>query len=146
MRERRSFWLELINHKGYVMSILKFPKRRRKGRGREQIDEICYKISVRIVLEKDEDKYCATAPALPGLIIDGDTLEQVKSRVENGIVVYLMALAKNGDPLPVGPHLTIELHRKANMGFSRFGNPEPYSGSSDWTTMPWPTQELLAAN
>ena len=127
------------------MSVFKSIKWRRKS-DVEQTDEDYCTISVRVVIEEDDDKFCATAPALPGLIIDGDTVEQVRGRVKDGIIVYLMTLAKYGDSLPVGPDLTIELHKKEDFGFSRFGNPEPFSDPDDWTTMPWPTRELLGAN
>ena len=127
------------------MSIFSFAKWRRENK-EEPGGEVKFEISVRIVVEEDEDKFCATAPALPGLIIDGDTVEQTKERARDGIIVHLTAMAKNGDPLPVGPDLTVRFNDKPEFGFSHFGNPKPHPDPSHWTTMRWPTRELLGAN
>lgn len=128
-----------------VMSIFRFRKWRRENK-EPVAGAVKFEISVRIVIEEDEDKFCATAPALPGLIIDGDTVEQTKDRVRDGIIVHLMTMAENGDPLPVGPDLTVRFHKKPKFGFSHFGNPKSYPDRSHWTTMRWPTQEPLGAN
>ena len=90
--------------------------------------------------------FCATPLALPGLIIDGETVEQTKDRARDGIIVHLMTMARNGDPLPVGPDLTVRFHDKPEFGFSHFGNPKAYPDSSLWTTMRCPTQELHGAS
>ena len=127
------------------MSIFSFAKWHRENKEAPG-GEVKFEISVRIVIEEDEDKYCATAPALPGLIIDGETVEQTKDRARDGIIVHLTAMARNGDPLPVGPDLTVRFDNRAELGFSYFGHPRPYPDSSHWTTMRWPTQELLGAN
>ena len=81
-----------------------------------------------------------------GLIIDGGTVEQTKHRTRDGINVHLMAMARNGDPLPVGPGLTLRFHDKPEYGFPHVGNPKPYPDPSHWTIMRWPIRELLGAN
>ncbi len=108
-------------------------------------------ISVRVVIEKDGGKYFATAPGLPGLIIDGDTIDQIEERVQDGILVHLIMLAKNKEPLPVGVNLTIEFLEEAgedeeadeDIDFFRFGNPMPHSDPTSWKKMTWPTQKVL---
>lgn len=66
-------------------------------------------ISVRVVIKRDGDEYWGTAPALPGLFIDGDSIEQVKELLPEGILVYLESLYKNNEPVPVGPDFIVEL-------------------------------------
>ena len=127
------------------MSIFSFAKWHRENK-EEPGGEVELEISVRIVIEEDEGKFCAAAPALPGLIIDGDTVEQTKHRARDGINVHLMAMTRNGDPLPVGPDLTVGFHDKPEYGFPHFGNPKPYPDPSHWTIMRWPIRELLGAN
>ena len=67
--------------------------------------EVKFEIPVRIVIEQDEDKSCATAPALPGLINDGHSVEKAKVRARDGFIVHPMTMATSGDPLPVCPDL-----------------------------------------
>jgi len=45
--------------------------------------------------------YTVTVPALPGLVTDGDTFEEVKAMVEEAIVGYLESLRKHGEAIPV---------------------------------------------
>ena len=106
-------------------------------------------IRVRIVVEKDGDGYLATAPGLPGLIIDGDTVEEVEERIKDGIIVYLNMLAENKEPLPVGENLTVEIrcasNKSAFIDFNQFGSPVNYE-PNDWKKTLWPTQKMLEIN
>ncbi|MCE2441044.1 MAG: type II toxin-antitoxin system HicB family antitoxin [Candidatus Latescibacteria bacterium] len=127
------------------MSIFKFLKWRWENK-EEPRGEGKFEISVKIVIEQDEDRFCATAPALPGLIIYGATVEQAKVRARDGIIVHLMTMATNGNSLPVGPDLTVRFHNRPEFGFSQLGAPSPNPGRGNWTTMQWPIRELLGAN
>jgi antitoxin HicB len=60
-----------------------------------------------VVFEPDEQAggYVVTCPALPGLVTEGDTLEEARTRAAGAIRCYLESLRKDGLPLPLG-----ELH------------------------------------
>jgi antitoxin HicB len=48
----------------------------------------------------EEGGYVATCPSLPGLITEGDTLEEARAMAADAIRGYLEALAKDGSPIP----------------------------------------------
>jgi antitoxin HicB len=48
----------------------------------------------------EEGGFVATCPALPGLVTEGDTLEEAREMVKDAICSYLESLAKDGLPLP----------------------------------------------
>jgi antitoxin HicB len=49
----------------------------------------------------EEGGYVVTCPALPGLVTEGDTLEQARAMATEAICGYLEALAKEGETIPV---------------------------------------------
>jgi len=57
-----------------------------------------------VVFEPDEEAggYTVTCPALPGLVTEGDTLEQARERAAGAIRCYLESLRKDGLSLPLG--------------------------------------------
>ena len=48
----------------------------------------------------DEGGYVVTCPALPGLVTEGDTLEEARAMAAEAIRGYLESLAKDGQPMP----------------------------------------------
>lgn len=48
----------------------------------------------------DEGGYIVTCPALPGVITEGDTLEEARVMVKDAIECYLESLQKDGLPFP----------------------------------------------
>lgn len=46
----------------------------------------------------EEGGYVAFCPALPGLVTEGDTYEEVRARVKEAIEGYLESLQKDGQP------------------------------------------------
>lgn len=44
--------------------------------------------------------YVVTCPALPGLVTEGDTLEEARDMAEKAILCYLEGLQKAGEPIP----------------------------------------------
>jgi predicted RNase H-like HicB family nuclease len=44
--------------------------------------------------------YVVTCPALPGLITEGDTLEEAREMAAEAILCYLEGLEKDGQPPP----------------------------------------------
>ena len=57
-----------------------------------------------VVFEPDDEAggYTVTCPALPGLVTEGDTLEQAREMAADAIRCYLESLRKDGLPLPHG--------------------------------------------
>src|SRR5260370_10747503 len=48
----------------------------------------------------EEGGYVVTCPALPGLVTEGDTLEEARTMAAEAVRGYLESLAKDGLPLP----------------------------------------------
>jgi antitoxin HicB len=48
----------------------------------------------------DEGGYTVTCPSLPGLVTEGDTIEEARANAAEAIRGYLEALAKEGQPIP----------------------------------------------
>ena len=48
----------------------------------------------------EEGGFVATCPALPGLVTEGDTLEEARTMAQDAIAGYLESLQKAGEPLP----------------------------------------------
>jgi antitoxin HicB len=48
----------------------------------------------------DPDGYLVTCPALPGLVTQGDSLDEAYSNAADAIEGYLQSLIKHGEPIP----------------------------------------------
>ena len=58
----------------------------------------------------EEGGYVVTVPALPGLVTEGDTLEEARAMVKDAIRGYLESLQKHGEEIPREPSpATVEL-------------------------------------
>jgi predicted RNase H-like HicB family nuclease len=64
-------------------------------------------LRVSIVVEPDDGRFHAYAPALKGLHVDGETQEEAFRNAREAVVVYLNSLARHHDSLPVGPDLSV---------------------------------------
>ncbi len=71
-------------------------------------------ITVYVTIKEKKGAYLATAPAFPGLVIDGENLKQVKRHFQNGLLAHLETLAKYNIPIPSGKYFTIESWEKIN--------------------------------
>jgi predicted RNase H-like HicB family nuclease len=49
----------------------------------------------------EEGGYVVTCPALPGLVTEGDTLEEARDMARDAVRGYLESLQKDGLPIPV---------------------------------------------
>jgi predicted RNase H-like HicB family nuclease len=49
----------------------------------------------------EEGGYVVTVPALPGLVTEGDTLEEARAMAEDAIRGYLESLRKHGEAIPI---------------------------------------------
>lgn len=58
------------------------------------------KYSIILHPDPDEGGYTVTAPALPGLVTQGDTLEEAIENARDAIRLYVDSLVADGEPLP----------------------------------------------
>jgi antitoxin HicB len=56
----------------------------------------------------EEGGYVVTCAELPGLVTEGDTLEEAKDMARDAIQGYLEGLAKDGVPVPQFPDIRFE--------------------------------------
>jgi predicted RNase H-like HicB family nuclease len=58
----------------------------------------------------EEGGYVATCPALPGLVTEGDTLDEAREMAQDAIRAYLESLQKDHLPIPADrPPVTEEV-------------------------------------
>lgn len=63
-----------------------------------------------VVMTPDETGgYVVTCPALPGLVTEGDTLEEARAMAVDAINGYLESLRKDGEPIPTDQSITEEV-------------------------------------
>ena len=53
-----------------------------------------------VVIEKAEESYGAYVPDLPGCIAAGETLEEVKTLIQEAIEFHIEGLKESGEPIP----------------------------------------------
>jgi predicted RNase H-like HicB family nuclease len=71
-------------------------------KGRESLT-----LKIFAVIEPDEGRFHAFAPAFKGLHVDGKDEQEAIRNLTNGIGVYLESLAIHKEPLPIGPNLIV---------------------------------------
>lgn len=55
-----------------------------------------------VIFEPNENGgYTVSVPALPGLVTEGQTIEEARAMAEDAIRCYLEGLIKDGEPIPV---------------------------------------------
>ena len=65
-------------------------------------------LKISVIVERDEDgSFYAHAPALKGLHVDGATEQEALHNAMEAVQAYLESLSQHGDPLPIGPDLTV---------------------------------------
>lgn len=52
----------------------------------------------------EEGGYVVSCPALPGLVTEGETLEEARAMAADAIRCYLGSLRKDGHPFPMEEH------------------------------------------
>ncbi|HEY6231591.1 MAG TPA: type II toxin-antitoxin system HicB family antitoxin, partial [Pyrinomonadaceae bacterium] len=63
-----------------------------------------------VVMTPDVDGgYVVTCPALPGLVSEGNTLEEARAMATDAIQGYLESLRKHGEPIPTDESITEQL-------------------------------------
>jgi predicted RNase H-like HicB family nuclease len=53
--------------------------------------------------------YVVTCPALPGLVTEGNTLEEARAMATDAIKGYLESLKQDGEPIPIDNSITEEV-------------------------------------
>ena len=53
-----------------------------------------------IAIEKEEGQYYAYSEDLPGVYASGDTIEDAKTSILEGIRLYILECKKDGKPIP----------------------------------------------
>jgi len=62
-----------------------------------------------IVITPDETGgYVVTCPALPGLVTEGETIEEAREMARDAITGYLESLRMEGQPIPLDTSVTTE--------------------------------------
>ena len=69
--------------------------------------QITLRLSITVVVEKDEDRYYAYGPAFKGLHVDGSTESEALENAKDAIRVYMRSLAMHHDPIPIGPDCSV---------------------------------------
>ncbi len=65
------------------------------------------RLSITVVIERDEDGYYAYVPAFKGLHVDGESESEALVNVQQAIKVYFRSLAMHNDAIPIGPDCSI---------------------------------------
>jgi antitoxin HicB len=67
-------------------------------------------LNYNVILTPDETGgYVVTCPALPGLVTEGDTLEEAREMAADAIRCYLEGLRMDGEPIPADNSITEEV-------------------------------------
>ena len=56
--------------------------------------------------QAEEGGYVVTCPALPGLVTEGDTLEEARAMARDALRAYLESLRKDALPMPFDAEVT----------------------------------------
>jgi predicted RNase H-like HicB family nuclease len=80
--------------------------------------------SYTVILEPSEvGGYTVTCPALPGVVTEGDTLEEAREMAADAILCYLESLQKDGLPIPVEHEHQVESAREKVTAGWRYDPP-----------------------
>ena len=78
-------------------------------RKKQPHEEITTEYSFTVLFEPaEEGGYVVTCPALPGLVTEGDTLDEARRMARDAIQAYLESLRKDGEAIPPDTILTGE--------------------------------------
>jgi antitoxin HicB len=70
---------------------------RRSARAPVTVGRYTYTV---VITPNDPDGYLVTCPALPGLVTQGDTLEEARAMAADAVECYLESLIEDGLPIP----------------------------------------------
>jgi antitoxin HicB len=67
----------------------------------------------------EEGGYVVTVPSLPGVVTEGDTLEEARSMAADAIRCYLEGLEKDGLPLPASDRQAGKIREPVTVALKR---------------------------
>ncbi len=94
-------------------------------------------LQINAVIEPDGDGFHGYAPALKGLHVYGETEAEVTDYLDDAVRVYLMSLAKHGDPLPIGSDFTVHHETAEDI---------PAGAIVRDLRVSWPTMQMSGVN
>ena len=59
------------------------------------------KFKIPMIIEPDGEGFYAHSPALPGLLVGGDTKEEALQNARDGAIALLRSMVRDGDPIPL---------------------------------------------
>jgi predicted RNase H-like HicB family nuclease len=80
--------------------------------------ELTFKVP--IIVEPDGDSFFAHSPALPGLMMDGDTQEEALQSAREGAIGLLQLMIKEGDPIPLNIIIESKVKTSAKVNNNKF--------------------------
>jgi len=75
--------------------------------GRERVNAHEYSFTIQFE-PAEEGGHVVTCPALPGLVSEGDTLDEARENAKDAIRGYLESLAKDGAQLPSDKEIRLD--------------------------------------
>ena len=81
---------------------------RSSRQGSRKAAEQTLRLQFTVILEKDGDSFHAFCPAFKGLHVDGKNEKEALRNAAEAVHVYVKSLVSHGEPLPVGPHCSVE--------------------------------------
>ena len=62
-----------------------------------------------VLIEKTQDGYCASVPALPGCVAMADTKKEVEELIYEAIIFHIEGMEKDGLAIPVEAETDVEI-------------------------------------
>ena len=53
-----------------------------------------------VIIEKAEHNYSAYIPDLPGCIVAGKTITEIKESMDKAVIMHIEGMRENGEPIP----------------------------------------------
>jgi predicted RNase H-like HicB family nuclease len=78
------------------------------------------KFRVPIIIEPDSKGYFAHSPALPGLMMDGDTKEEALQNARDGAIGLLQLMINDGDPIPLNIIIQSKTETEAQVSENKY--------------------------
>jgi predicted RNase H-like HicB family nuclease len=76
------------------------------------MEQLARQYEYTVLLDPDEEEggYTVTVPALPGVVTQGETVEEALEMAKDAIALYIQDLIADGEPIPV-EHVPPQLAR-----------------------------------
>jgi antitoxin HicB len=98
---------KILSHQNQRPSLTLKPMQSKKLQSNLEHSVAEYRYTV-LFEPAEEGGYVAFCPALPGLVTEGETYDDVRARVQEAIAGYIESLQKDGQPIPADKKLILE--------------------------------------